>query len=125
MFKDVTPARIDTLIGASVQVEGDLVFGGGLHLDGRVAGNVRAEPRAGSTLSVSESGSIEGSVEAHDLALRGTVRGDIVASGRVVLGPTARVEGNVHYGVIEVTLGAQISGKLLRLATPEADPGSP
>ena len=125
MFKDVTPARIDTLIGASVRVEGDLVFGGGLHLDGRVAGNVRAEPRAGSTLSVSESGSIEGSVEAHDLALRGTVRGDIVASGRVVLGPTARVEGNVHYGVIEVTLGAQISGKLLRLATPGADPGSP
>ena len=34
----------------------------------------------------------------------------------MVLGATARVEGNVYYGVIEMTLGAQIMGKLVRLA---------
>jgi cytoskeletal protein CcmA (bactofilin family) len=32
-----------------------------------------------------------------------------------VLGATARVEGNVYYGIIEMTLGAQIVGKLVRL----------
>jgi len=39
----------------------------------------------------------------------------------VVLGATARVEGNVYYGVIEMTVGAQIMGKLVRVA-PEAPP---
>ena len=48
--------------------------------------------------------------------LNGTVNGDIVAPGRVVLGATARVQGNVYYGVIEMTLGAQIMGKLTRIA---------
>ncbi len=46
------------------------------------------------------------------------VRGDIVARGRVVLGASARVEGNFYYGVIEMTLGAQITGKLVRLEQP-------
>jgi cytoskeletal protein CcmA (bactofilin family) len=31
----------------------------------------------------------------------------------VVLGARARVRGNVHYGVIEMALGAEISGKLV------------
>ena len=78
----------------------------------RIAGNVRADPVEGSSLSVSETGSIEGNVEAGNVMLNGTVRGDIVARGRVVLGATARVQGNVYYGVIEMTLGAQIMGKL-------------
>ena len=51
-----------------------------------------------------------------NVVLNGTVKGDIVARERVVLGATARVQGNVYYGVIEMTLGAQIMGKLIRLA---------
>ena len=58
------------------------------------------------------------------MVLKGTVRGDIHASERVVLEATARVEGNVYYGVIEMTLGAQIIGKLVRLA-PEAPAALP
>jgi cytoskeletal protein CcmA (bactofilin family) len=55
-------------------------------------------------------------VEAGNVMLNGTVRGDIVARDRVVLGATAQVEGNVYYGVIEMTLGAQIMGKLTRVS---------
>lgn len=117
MFKnDSKPARIDTLIARSVKVHGDVEFAGGLHLDGQVTGAVRADPQSPATLSVSDTGSIEGTVEVTDITLHGTVRGDIVARGRVVLGASARVEGNVFYGVIEMTLGAQITGKLVRLA---------
>ena len=108
-------ARIDTLIGKAASVQGDVEFAGGLHLDGRVAGNVRAEGDATATLSVSEHGSIDGSVEAANVVLNGSVRGDIHASTRLVLGATARVYGNVHYGVIEMTLGAEIKGKLVPL----------
>lgn len=117
-------ARIDTLIGKESHVHGGLEFAGGLHLDGRIAGNVRAEPVAGSSLSISETGSIEGNVEAGNVMLNGTVRGDIVARERIVLGATAQVQGNVYYGVIEMTLGAQIMGKLTRIAAETAEPVS-
>lgn len=120
--RDSKPVRIDTLIAKSVRVSGDLEFAGGLHLDGHVAGDVRADPATPSSLSISDTGSIEGSVEVTDLVLHGAVRGDIVARGRVVLGSAARVEGNVYYGVIEMTLGAQITGKLVRIG--EAEPGA-
>jgi cytoskeletal protein CcmA (bactofilin family) len=108
-------ARIDTLVGKAARVQGDLEFEGGLHLDGRIAGNVRAVGPPGASLSVSEHGSIEGSVEVPNVTLNGSVRGDIYATERVVLGPRARVHGNVHYGIIEMTLGAEIKGKLVPL----------
>jgi cytoskeletal protein CcmA (bactofilin family) len=97
-------------------------FEGGLHLDGSIAGNVRSDQAPGSTLSVSETGSIQGAVEVPNVVLNGTVKGDIHARQRVVLGATARVEGNVYYGVIEMTLGAQIMGKLMRLAPEGGEP---
>jgi len=129
--RDKQTARIDTLIGKASRVHGGMDFAGGLHLDGAIEGNLRADPVEGSSLSVSETGSIDGNVEVWNLMLNGAVRGDIVARGRVVLGATARVQGNLYYGVIEMTLGAQIMGKLTRLsegpvaeAVPESADGS-
>lgn len=120
--RDNKPARIDTLIGRASRVHGDLEFAGGLHLDGSIAGNVRADSGQESSLSISETGSIEGNVEASNVMLSGTVKGDILARGRVVMGATAKVQGNVYYGVIEMTLGAQIMGKLTRIAEGQAEP---
>jgi cytoskeletal protein CcmA (bactofilin family) len=105
--------RIDTLVGRSASVQGDVEFAGGLHIDGRITGSVRATPGTSASLSVSEHGVIEGSVEAPHVVLNGRVNGDIIGSERVVLGGKARVRGDVHYGVIEMALGAQISGKLV------------
>ena len=122
--RDPRQARIDTLIGKAARVHGDVEFQGGLHLDGHIIGGVRSDESRESTLSVSESGSIEGAVQVPNVVLNGSIHGDIHASERVVLGATARVEGNVYYGVIEMTLGAQIIGKLVRLA-PEANAGAP
>ena len=106
-------AAIDTLVGHSTRIEGDMVFGGGFHLDGRVTGNVRAEGEGLSILTVSESGCIKGSVEVAHVVLNGTVKGDIAARERVELGPKARVYGNVYYSVIEMAMGAEINGKLI------------
>ena len=43
----------------------------------------------------------------------GIVKGDVFASRRVELGPTARVTGNVYYNLIEMAIGAEINGKLV------------
>src|SRR5688572_32792023 len=113
--KQIT-TRIDTLLGRTANLKGDLEFSGGLHLDGRVLGNVRSTAEDGGALSVSESGFIEGNVEVTNIVMNGTVNGDMRASDRLVLGEKARVNGNVHYGVIEMAPGAVITGKLIPLA---------
>lgn len=117
MFKrnDPQPAHIDTLIGHTARVQGDMVFTGGLHLDGRIDGNLHAAEGA---LSVGEQGVVAGSVTVPQVLLEGAVTGDIRATGRVTLGPRACVEGDVHYGVIEMAPGARIKGRLLRAAGP-------
>jgi cytoskeletal protein CcmA (bactofilin family) len=113
-------SRIDTLIGRSTGVQGDIEFAGGLHIDGHVAGSVRATAGVAASLSMSEHGVIEGSVEAPQVILNGRVNGDIVGVERVILGAKARVQGNVHYGVIEMEMGAEINGKLVPLNADKA-----
>jgi cytoskeletal protein CcmA (bactofilin family) len=108
--------RIDTLLGKAANLNGDLEFSGGLHLDGRVNGNVRSTAPDGGALSVSESGVIEGRVEVTNIVMNGTVNGDMHARERLVLGGKARVNGNVYYGVIEMAPGAVITGKLIPLS---------
>ena len=118
-------AKIDTLIGANTRINGDVEFAGGFHLDGYINGNVTGELGAGTILSVSEQGCIEGSVIAPTVLLNGIVKGDIDASDRVELGSKARVLGNVHYTVIETAVGAQINGKLVHRAPAGTSEGEP
>jgi cytoskeletal protein CcmA (bactofilin family) len=118
--KQIKNAKIDTLIGVNTRINGDVEFAGGLHVDGHINGNVKAQPEAGAFLSVSEQGCIEGSVIALNVLLNGIVKGDIEAGDRVELGSKARVLGNVHYAVIETAVGAQINGKLIHRSNTEA-----
>lgn len=105
--------QIQTLIGPHTRIVGDIDFRGGLHVDGRVEGNIVASGDPDSILSVSESGFVEGSVDVPEVVMDGTVEGDVVVSGRVELGSTARVTGNVVYALIEMAIGAEVNGKLI------------
>lgn len=108
--------RIDTLIARDAQLRGDLTFAGGLHLDGRIDGSVRGTSAdAQTTLWVGEQGSVVGNVEVAHVVIHGQVAGDVRGTERVVLGRTARVQGDVRYGSIEMTLGARIEGRLIPL----------
>ena len=117
MFKrqDSAELGIDTLVSASTRIEGDVHFGGGLQLEGSVTGSVRALSGTPSRLVLGQKAVVEGSVVAEVVEVHGAVRGDILATGRAVLGPTARIEGGLQYGSIEMAAGALIQGKLTRL----------
>lgn len=122
MFSSNKPKthRIDTLVGPATRIIGDVHFTGGFHVDGFVKGNVDAPGDSGSTLSISDGGVVEGSVAVPNVILNGTVKGDILAHARLELGATARVEGNVYYGLIEMAIGAEINGKLVHEPPKEA-----
>jgi cytoskeletal protein CcmA (bactofilin family) len=107
-------SKIDTLIGAEAEIQGDLHFTGGLHVDGRIKGNVVADGDA--VLMLSEHGSIEGEVRVPHIVLNGTVTGDVHAAERIELASKARVRGNVFYQLIEMVVGAEVNGKLVHSA---------
>ena len=104
---------IGTLVGVDTRVHGDIEFSGGLHVDGYVKGNVQAVSDERSVVSISERGCVEGAVNAPHVLLNGTVKGDVFAAERVELGPKARVIGNVQYNLIEMSIGAEVNGKLI------------
>ena len=115
---------IDTVIGSHTQVEGDIRFSGGLHIDGTIKGNLVAEPGTETVLTVSEKGRIEGDVRVPNLVLNGAVQGDVYASERVELASHARVTGNVYYNLIEMAMGAEVNGNLVHRAEPQRAPSS-
>lgn len=111
--KSQMDSRVDTLVGPKSSIHGDVTFSGRCHVDGVVKGSVSADLDSQSALSIAEDGSVEGGVTVPHVLLNGMVKGDVIASQRVELGPTARVFGNVYYNLIEMAIGAEINGKLV------------
>jgi cytoskeletal protein CcmA (bactofilin family) len=105
--------KVDTLIGQQTELHGDIMFGGGLHIDGRVKGNVIADNESATMLVLSEQGSIEGEIRVPYIVINGQVVGDIYASESVELAQHARITGNVYYNRIEVAMGAEVNGSLV------------
>ncbi|RYZ68490.1 MAG: polymer-forming cytoskeletal protein [Proteobacteria bacterium] len=116
MFKRERTAPLETLIGPTVLVRGDLEFSGGLQVEGRVLGHVHVPEGQQGTIAMTDTAVVEGEVRAQQGTINGRVRGDVHVSGRLALGPQAVLEGNVYYGTIEMQAGARISGKMQSVA---------
>ena len=106
-------SSVDTLIGSQTEIRGDVVFAGGLHVDGHIKGRVMAEAEVDAFLSISESGHIEGDISVPILTVNGTVSGNVYASEKMTLAARARVTGNVYYSVLEVQPGAEVNGQMV------------
>jgi cytoskeletal protein CcmA (bactofilin family) len=111
--KNLASTRIDTLIGQGTKIKGDLVFSGGLHVDGKIVGDVMAEEGSDALLILSEFGSIEGDVKVPNMVLNGEIIGDVFGSVRVELAPKSRINGSVYYNLIEMAIGAEVNGGLV------------
>ncbi len=106
-------AQIDSLIGQNTEIHGDVIFSGGLHVDGTVKGSVIAEQGNDSLLTLSERGTIEGEVKVPNVVINGKVIGDVYALAHIELAAEARINGNVYYSLIEMAMGAEVNGNLV------------
>ena len=107
---------LDSLIGVGTRVEGNIVFKGGLRVDGEVRGSISSESGPDGTLVVSEKASVEGAISVGHVVVNGVVIGPIVAAESLELLPSARVTGDVEYHQIEMQQGAVIQGRLVHQA---------
>jgi cytoskeletal protein CcmA (bactofilin family) len=109
----IKPGRIDSLIGRQTEFTGDVRFSGGLHVDGVIKGNVIADEDSDAVLTLSEHGSIRGQISVPQVVLSGAVSGDVYADRHVELTSSARINGDVYYGLIEMAMGAEVNGSLI------------
>jgi len=117
--------RIDSLIGQQTKIKGEIIFSGGLHIDGQINGNITAIEDSGAVLTLSEQGSIKGEVRVPNVILNGTVQGNVYAEEHIELALNARVTGNVYYNLIEMAMGAEVNGSLIHAADMANQPALP
>jgi cytoskeletal protein CcmA (bactofilin family) len=110
--------RIDSLIGAGTVVHGNVMFAGGLRIDGAVDGKVATANNAPGTLVISEHARVDGEVKVSHVVINGSVSGPVVANDYLELQAKARVNGDVLYRALEMHVGAIVQGKLVH-AEPE------
>ena len=103
-----TTSQIQTFLGQQTTVEGNLVFEGTVRLDGHLAGTV--ESKAG-VMIVGETGVVNAEISVHTATVSGEVRGNIHATNRVELHPTARVFGDLSAPAVVIDSGAVLHGR--------------
>ena len=113
--------RIDCLIGAGTRVEGNVIFSGGLRVDGQVKGNIIAEDDKPGTLVVSEQALVEGEIRVPHVVINGVVNGPVNSTEYVELQAKANVTGDVYYNTLEMQLGAVVQGRLVHQNAAKSD----
>ena len=99
-----------SLIGETLQVEGDLRSSGSVDVAGLINGNVFV-----SEMTVTETGSIRGSIESSSIEISGHIEGKIIADA-VIIGKSAVIKGDIFFKTsLKTEEGADIDGYIKRV----------
>ena len=97
-------------IGETMQLEGDLRTSGSIDVAGLINGNIFV-----TEMTVVETGSIRGSIEAASIEINGHVQGKISADV-VIVGKTAVIKGDIFFKTsLKTEEGADIEGYIKRM----------
>jgi cytoskeletal protein CcmA (bactofilin family) len=100
--------EIHAFLGPQTAVEGNLKVDGTVRIDGHLKGSIASE---GCTMIVGEKAFIEADISVHTITVSGEVKGNVNASHRIQLCPTARVFGDLHAPEVLVDAGAVLDGR--------------
>jgi cytoskeletal protein CcmA (bactofilin family) len=119
MFKksknDPAAYKDHSFISRQSTLQGSISFVGGLHIEGRVDGNINSKEGC-----LMVHGDVVGDINVPNAIISGTVSGNITCSDHLELTKGARVHGVVTYQNMEMQLGAQVVGRLCVLSADQA-----
>jgi cytoskeletal protein CcmA (bactofilin family) len=110
----VTPSPVNakatgkTLIGNSVVIRGDITSDENLQIEGVVDGSVDAT----NDVIVGHEGRVNATIRAVNVIIQGRVVGDVTASNRVELAPSALLEGNIRAPKLSIAETAKFRGSV-------------
>ena len=119
LARDLRDGVVSGFVGSGTVLSGDTEFKGMLRIDGRYTGRIRSEK---GSLIVSAGGLVEADIEVASAKINGTVNGDIVATGRIEFGRSARVRGNIRTPALVIEEGAIFEGSCLMQTQPKSEP---
>jgi len=97
-------------LGETMQLEGDLRTSGSIDVAGLINGDVFV-----SEMTITETGSVRGSVEAGAIEINGHVEGKISADS-IIVGRTAVIKGDIFFkNTLKTEEGADIDGYIKRV----------
>ncbi len=96
----------ETIVGATVKIEGDLISEGDIRVDGLVTGKIKTTKN----LYVGSMAKIEADIQATNAILAGVVHGDVKIKEGLLIQETGRVQGNVTCERLAIAEGAYFSG---------------
>lgn len=99
--------EFSTTIGPDAVFKGELQFEKGVQLLGRMEGAVLS----GGHLVIGEGAKLLGDAKAGTIRLDGEVKGNLVASSKVSLSASAKLEGDLQTARLEVAEGAVLVGR--------------
>jgi len=105
--KDQASGELEGFLDEGTSFSGEVTFHDTLRIDGKFEGAVRS----GNTLVVGESADVNAEVDVANVSVSGRIRGNVRASGRVELHPTARAECSFECKVLVVHEGASFDGQ--------------
>ena len=116
MFKTLRATETKTLnhsgrsyVGETLQLEGDLRSSGSVDVAGLINGNVFV-----SEMTITETGSIRGALEASSVEVNGHVEGKVTADS-VIIGKNAVIKGDIFFRkTLKTEEGADIDGYIKR-----------
>ena len=92
-----------------MQLEGDLRTSGSIDVAGLINGNIFVNE-----LSITETGSVRGSLEATSIEINGHVEGKVTAD-TVIIGKSAVIKGDIYFkDTLKTEEGADIDGYIKR-----------
>jgi cytoskeletal protein CcmA (bactofilin family) len=104
-----------TLVARETTVVGDIHFSGNLDIEGTVQGNIVAEDGKDAMVRIIDKGRVQGEIRVPSVVINGLVEGDVYSSKHLELASKGRVQGNVHYTLLEMAAGSEVNGSLTHI----------
>ncbi len=98
----------ETIIGATVKLEGDFAGESNVVVEGTVRGSMKTKQN----LRIAQNAKIFASIEAQNASIAGEVHGNIKVIEQLELLSTARINGDIEAKSISVANGASLNGKI-------------
>ena len=98
--------KIDTIIGSSTNLKGNLLPEGTIRIDGHLQGDISGADG----VIVGKEGVIDGDIAAKTVIVGGKVTGNISASENLEISSSAEVRGDLKYSQISIEGGAIFEG---------------
>ncbi len=96
-------------IGKSISIKGDVLGEEDTVIEGRVEGRIELKNHH---LTIGANGDVQGEVSAKQVTIVGRVSGNVVATERIELRDSGRLEGDLTTPRLLVQEGSQMNGKI-------------